>query len=572
MFKRLSTFFNYITEVRYPYNDVLDQNKARGLLWMVFGVLFIDLLALIVLVPIIASGTNDIWQQTYEQTLIATPFLLIGIAIEYWLIQTGRLSLAAYFFILILQLDAMYLAFSHGLQSAMIIAFSTPVIASGLLFNIQGAFANVAIATSIIVVMTLLQTSGTLTVTQITLEEEAPSLIFDIAITLLINAGLLAAFSGQLGITAQKLNKERRKWRGTSELVGTALRAAGTAKMYQDLAAHIRDTFNFYHVQFYEPDPGARQVLLRAGTGLAGRELLDRNHKITLNTFSAVSRAATQKEAVLERLGSDAFDAQDILPAAKAQIAIPLMQGENLISILNVYTADDDGFQRGDRERLQMIAHTISYAIVLVSELNTTRATLQTYTQALNRSQSRLEEAEAANRQLIGEAWRDHLQASDLLNLQLKWDGGGIAPRTEWTSMMESAYQRGAIQEDARTIAAPLVMRGEVIGALEFTLPEGQWDESRRQFVTEVVNRLILMMENIRLLEETRRQAQQQSAVAQMSEQLQRTQDIDQMIAWAVEEFKRLLGANRARLRVGLDVLNVEERAGVEPDKEREVL
>jgi GAF domain-containing protein len=86
------------------------------------------------------------------------------------------------------------------------------------------------------------------------------------------------------------------------------------------------------------------------------------------------------------------------------------------------------------------------------------------------------------------------------------------------------------------TFAVPILLRDEVLGAVEWQVPEARYTSNTRQMAFELTARLALTADNIRLFEQSRRIAQRELLVNQISGKLTGTTDIDEILQTAVRE------------------------------------
>jgi GAF domain-containing protein/HAMP domain-containing protein len=142
-----------------------------------------------------------------------------------------------------------------------------------------------------------------------------------------------------------------------------------------------------------------------------------------------------------------------------------------------------------------------------------------------------LEEVDAVNRRLTGEAWRTYLAARG-----------------------EMSFRSGQLSEQATSqTGAPIVVRGETLGrlSLEDGNPDRQWTEEDRLLLNAVAGEVALAIENARLLEETQRRAAREAQLNQIAERIRRAASIESILRVAVDEVGLVLEASHANVRLG---------------------
>ncbi len=178
-----------------------------------------------------------------------------------------------------------------------------------------------------------------------------------------------------------------------------------------------------------------------------------------------------------------------------------------------------------------------------------------------------LEELDAINRQLTGEAWTKQFNRMPEGLLQAHFARGGQAAMEQaWLPEVElsvSSMKPVAWSERAEQIisspfqaalAAPIVLRGEVIGALQVGEVSHArfWSSEDLAFVQGVADQVALAVENARLIEETQRAAQRDQIVAQAADRIRRPVDLEAVLRTAVEEIGRITGASDVSIRLGV--------------------
>ncbi|MBE0690418.1 MAG: GAF domain-containing protein, partial [Anaerolineae bacterium] len=103
-------------------------------------------------------------------------------------------------------------------------------------------------------------------------------------------------------------------------------------------------------------------------------------------------------------------------------------------------------------------------------------------------------------------------------------------------------------QEDVQTLTIPIAFRGELLGAMAFSMPPGQPLNQRKiELARSVAERLGAALENTRLLEQTQSQAERELQASTIGARLTGVTDVQTVLDLAVSEFQTALGAVYAR-------------------------
>lgn len=177
-------------------------------------------------------------------------------------------------------------------------------------------------------------------------------------------------------------------------------------------------------------------------------------------------------------------------------------------------------------------------------------------------TQQALEEVETVHRLYLREQWEKFIPTRSTSLYQrvkpnISLPDAGLPPE------VEKALERGEIIVERKekdklsdggqnAIVAPLMLRGEVIGALGLQEPEGgrEWTEEDITLVESVAEQLTLAIENARLLEETQRRAQRDRMVADITSKVRASSDIETILQTAVRELGAALDTDRARVQL----------------------
>lgn len=300
---------------------------------------------------------------------------------------------------------------------------------------------------------------------------------------------------------------------------------------------------NVYHAQVFLIDATKRFAVLRASTGEAGRQLIERGHRLAVGSQSVVGKAAGDGLAVVatDTLTSPIHKANDLLPHTRAELALPLRTGEGVIGVLDVQSRQPEAFAEGDIRLFQAMADHLAIAL--------------TNARLFEESQARLREIEDLNRRLTSDAWRGY---ANIRRRLLRTDTGGQpdALTSDWSDLQRRAVATKDLVEivdkDTATFALPVILRDQVFGAVEWTVPRSSYNENTRLLARELVTRLAITADNVRLFEQSQRMADRERLVNEISNRLIQQSDVAQVLQIAVRELGQALRVPETTIRLAL--------------------
>lgn len=299
---------------------------------------------------------------------------------------------------------------------------------------------------------------------------------------------------------------------------------------------------NIYHAQIFLIDKEGQYAVLRASTGEPGRRLLERGHRLAVGSVSVIGQTTDQGQVVVARdtAASRVHKKNEFLPDTLAELAIPLRVGDRIIGALDVQSKQAETFSQDQINVLHTMADQISVAI----------ENARLYQESL----LRLEEIERNRRASTLQAWREYAlsQRSQTLNSE-----AGTAPTNHTSSELREAAVRtgktmiGQVTErNTIPIAVPIRLRDQILGAVEWELPQDGFDQNKVQLAQELTDRLAVSLENARLFHESQRATDRERLVNDIAARLTNQNDIDQILQMAVREVGQALRSPQVTIRL----------------------
>ncbi|HKZ69031.1 MAG TPA: GAF domain-containing protein [Anaerolineales bacterium] len=327
-------------------------------------------------------------------------------------------------------------------------------------------------------------------------------------------------------------------------------------KLLQHVVDLIRARFNLYYVGVFVIDENNLFAVLKAGTGEAGRVMLERQHKLEIGGQSMIGRAVSERQArIALDVGKEAVRFNNpVLPLTHSEMALPLVARERAIGALTIQSDRPAAFSPEDILSLQGMADLIAVA------LDNARL--------FQEAQRALQEVTSVHKSYLSQAWTTfahaHSEITDTVptytyanNIFARDDSTplpGLAEAIAKQSRVVSA------EDDAATLTIPITVRGQVIGAvaIETESAEHQWSADEVALVEAVIEQAALSLENARLIEEaetalaeSRRLTAREQTVNTIGNKLRRLPDVESVLTTALIELGRTVGAGKGLVRLG---------------------
>ena len=328
-----------------------------------------------------------------------------------------------------------------------------------------------------------------------------------------------------------------------------------TKELFDHAIELIRVRFAYYHVQIFMVDEDRQYANLRASTGPIGQQLLARQHRLAVGSQSVIGRVAQTAEPVIARdTDRDPLHARnELLPNTRAELALPILDGDRIIGALDVQSTRPNAFDPADIQALQILANQLGTAIRNAQLFQAQAASVQENKRLFFESEANLREIQRLNRQLTQRVWDQYMgQRQSFTGMTMQ--SNAIENRADWSEqMVQAALRRRPVTEESpkELVAVPIVLRGEVIGAIEVETDDQNPDEDMVELVQSVSQRLAISLDNARLFEEAQASTAQEQRINAIVGQFQSAPTVDDLLRITLTELNEALGANAGRIRLG---------------------
>jgi len=358
----------------------------------------------------------------------------------------------------------------------------------------------------------------------------------------------------------QRLEQRAVQLEATTDITSVTTSVLDLEELLDKAVNLIRDRFDLYYVGLFLIDEDKTYALLRAGTGLAGQEMLAQGHQLATNATSMIGQSIRLGEAQIALdVGKEAvrFD-NPLLPKTRSELALPLLSRGQIIGALSVQSVEQAAFDQSDITILQTMANQVAVAI--------------SNARLFEETQEALEEMEQIQQRYLREAWESYTR--DKRSTGYQRVNETIVPLSSDMSVevQEALAKRrpvvvpaGEQQEDgdgaSSTLVVPLILRDQPIGAVGFKHPRGgdHWNREDINTAQALAEQLTLAADNLRLLEETQQRAARDRLVSDVSTQVRETLNIETILQTTVNELYERLGLEKVAVHLAADTDRGEE-------------
>jgi len=325
-----------------------------------------------------------------------------------------------------------------------------------------------------------------------------------------------------------------------SEVARDATTTQNLDELFTNAVELVRSRFGFYHTAIYLTDDRQKSAILMAATGKVGQKMLAEELRLTLDESSLFSQAIISGNPKIA-LAADKDEEHLInpmLPETRSEIALPLRVDDQINGILNIHSREESAFDSGIVPVLQTLADQLAAAI---SNTRLLREMVQT-----------LRESEAATISYTQKAWQNVLQRSGSV-LGFRYRGIGIEPITDGDPQGEQVPSKSFQDDKFTKLSVPIRVREQVIGTLNLQIEEDQTLPETTALTESVAERMALALESARLFEETRQLADQERFITQITDKMQYTTTIDDLIQQTFQDLYSALSASHIVVHLGTE-------------------
>jgi signal transduction histidine kinase len=137
-------------------------------------------------------------------------------------------------------------------------------------------------------------------------------------------------------------------------------------ELLQAVVDLTNERFGIYHAHVYLADEAWNTLLLAAGAGEVGRQMVAEQHAISMDAKqSLVARAAMERKAVISNdvRKEPGFLPNPRLPETRAEIAVPMIVGDKMLGVFDVQSDQVGRFSQEDANIYTTLATQVAVAL-----------------------------------------------------------------------------------------------------------------------------------------------------------------------------------------------------------------
>ena len=330
------------------------------------------------------------------------------------------------------------------------------------------------------------------------------------------------------------LEKRASELRTVSDVARTLTSVQDINELLPEITTLVSERFGFYHVGIFLLDETSEFAVLRASNSEGGARMINRRHKLRLDSSSIVGYATSHNEVrIALDVGTDSiyFNNPD-LANTRSEMALPLRISGRVIGTLDVQSTQRNAFSEDDAATLSILADQVAIAIENA--------------RLFSASSAALAESENTFERYIKQQWSAF--ASQAKSAGYLFDGNRTLPikANGQQEKVKTLSQTGrlSLEKETAEITIPIKLRGQTVGFLEANSKKGrrQWTRDEITLLESAAERAALALENARLVESAQRRATRERAIGEISSRIGAVSDIDAIMQTAVEELGRKIG------------------------------
>jgi len=551
----IAQIWHSFSAVHYHYPDSVTFARARLILNLcrviipgAAVILFITLLRLGMVADPLTRGLS----------IFASGLIIItGLLNIRWL-QTGKRQRAELTFTLAIVASSAAFSFVHGFSDPYQLALIFPLLVSGFLYGTIGVFWAASSLGALLIVRALFDVQLTPHLIAFTQSIDPNTFGLLVSLFMLISiSGVLIGFLTVPYLGALPDAPTQTFDAMIVPLIAAIARYRTYREMYERAAEDLRVKLGYYYIQLFVYDAPSR-LLVRAGQSGSLNAMLRQERRIALeDSRSAIAEAGRGSRYRLIALTAEPWERAEFLVGTRAELALPIVYEGTLIGVLDIHSTQAVAFRANEIAELESISMLVAFALrqlkqadeagVGHDEQDAMRTEIAQLREQLNR----------ARRETVEADWQQFLGGQQRGELSFMWTGKQVqaAPATNLSlppgELAALTAPQIRLENNQQVLYVPIVVSGRPLGNMVFYGSDTvRWDERSLVTAGTIGQRFALLMENLRLIEESRSAELREKLINQVTGQLQAQTSLDALLATAAEAFSHSLGAVSTKIQI----------------------
>lgn len=177
----------------------------------------------------------------------------------------------------------------------------------------------------------------------------------------------------------KETDRRAKKMQAVTEISSEIADILDIEQLLYDFSNLANEKLSHYHTQVYLLSPDGQHLMLRAGSGDVGVDMVHMGHSIPVEADSLVARAARERDVVVV---NDIYNVADYLPNPNlpytaSEIAVPITYAGETIGVLDIQDENINAFGDMEVQVKRTLANQLSVALQNARQFEQTQVRLQ---------------------------------------------------------------------------------------------------------------------------------------------------------------------------------------------------
>jgi GAF domain-containing protein len=289
----------------------------------------------------------------------------------------------------------------------------------------------------------------------------------------------------------------------------------------------ISDQFEYYHVGLYILDDHKKTAFLQAASSATGKQLIGQGFRVEPDRRNALNIVVEQNRPYISSdIDNINFIRDTNFPITRSRMTLPLSVRGDVIGVLDIHSDQPQTFTTQDAEILQTLSDLVAISFDNVRLLNETK--------------------NLVNQLEINTSFQTHETWSKLTSRRrsaYQYTPAGVRP----------VFSTDDKKDSSDGLRIPLILYGQNIGTIKLKRKGDtmEWSERERGLVEKIADQVALALENSRLVDEAQKSALRDQMIANISNRVRETLDVESVVRTAATELRRVFDLKEAEISIG---------------------